>query len=202
MRCAKAGPHWNKNLPTAETSAVELSPYPFAEQPEEEGPLPRRRRLEPFAPSAVELHNGTHIHSATATNLRYMLSLDVNDLLYAWRHQAGLSQPSGARGLRGWESPGSELRGHVLGHWLSAVALSLAAGRSDGPLRARLTTALTTLEACQQASGWLSAFPESFLDRVESLQPVWAPVRQLVSIRRPLARRTPAALPHCLTCSP
>ena len=27
-------------------------------------------------------------------------------------------------------------------------------------------------------------------------------VRQLVSIHRPLGRRTPAALPHCLTCSP
>ena len=28
-----------------------------------------------------------------------------DDLLFAWRTQAGLSQPSGAQPLRGWESP-------------------------------------------------------------------------------------------------
>ena len=149
MHCAKAGPHWRRDLPTTATSAVELVPYPFStDGGTNNGPLPRRRRLEPFEPLAVALHNHTHIFSATVTNLRYMLALEPDDLLFAWRRQAGISQPWGARGLRGWESPGSELRGHVLGHWLSAVALSIAARRDEKLLRARLTRVLSTLETC------------------------------------------------------
>ena len=37
MECAKAGPHWNRNLPTTSTTAVDLQPYTFSdeEQPEE-----------------------------------------------------------------------------------------------------------------------------------------------------------------------
>ena len=177
LECARAGPHWRKELPTVTTSAVELLPLPFshASSPyEEPQAAARRRRLEPFAPSAIALHGGTHVAAATATNLQYLLSLRPEDLLYAWRRNAGVAQPAGARPLRGWESPGSELRGHVLGHWLSAVALSVAS-TGDPRLRDRLDGVLAALEACQQADGWLSAFPDEFLDRVESLKPVWAP---------------------------
>ena len=177
LECAKAGPHWNKNLPTTSTSAVELLPFPF----ERDGtssttppPRKRRRRLQPFAQAEVSLLNGSHLARAEATNLRYLHSLHTDDLLFAWRKNANLPQPPGARPLRGWESPGSELRGHVLGHWLSASALCYATTR-DPALRARMEATVEALAACQQENGWLSAFPESFLDRVESLTPVWAP---------------------------
>ena len=80
------------------------------------------------------------------------------------------------------QHPGSELRGHVLGHWLSALALSIATWRGQQAdasttheLEARLEEVLTTLQRCQQTNGWLAAFEESFLDRVERMQPVWAP---------------------------
>eukprot|EP00966_Prymnesium_polylepis_P025920 597284-Prymnesium_polylepis.1 len=48
------------------------------------------------------------------------------------------------------------------------------------------------LAQCQRPSGWLAAFPESFLDRVEALQPVWAcaaPPHSLLARRAPLDRR-------------
>ena len=183
LACAKAGPHWNKHLPKHSTTAIELLPYPFDREAAPSSsastlaslPPPRsRRRLHPFAQSEVTLLNGSHLARAEATNLRYLLSLRIDDLLYAWRRNAALSQPPGARPLRGWEHPGSELRGHVLGHWLSASALCWATTR-DTTLKERMEAALAALGACQQSNGWLSAFPEEFLDRVESLTPVWAP---------------------------
>ena len=177
MSCAKAGPHWNKNLPKFDTTAVELSPYPFSDAAESSTPPSRRRRLEAFPQSSITLHNGTHIASAAATNLKYLLSIQPDDLLYAWRRNAGLSQPANARPLRGWESPGSELRGHVLGHWLSAASLCYASTRNPR-IKARIDGVLAALSECEASlggTGWLAAFPESFLERVEQLIPVWAP---------------------------
>lgn len=177
LNCAKAGPHWNKDLPTHETPAIELEPYSWSEDAEDPEALPlsaRRRRLEPFAMREVALANGTHVGRAAATNRKYLYDLRADDLLYAWRRQAGLPQPPGARPLRGWESPGSELRGHVLGHWLSASAL-VWASTGDPALRKRMSDVVAALSECQERNGWLAAFPETFLDRVEALRPVWAP---------------------------
>lgn len=179
LSCAKAGPHWHQDHPKTTTPAIELLPYPFGQTnaASSSSGIPPRRRLEPFAPADVRLLNGTaqsHLARAQATNLRYLLSLRPDDLLFAWRKQARQPQPSGARPLRGWEAPGSELRGHILGHWLSASAMCWATSRDPALLR-RMAAAVEALAACQEASGWLSAFPEEFLTRVEELQPVWAP---------------------------
>jgi DUF1680 family protein len=184
LACAKAGPHWRKGLPLTESPAVELVPFPIGSEVPP-GPLPpaqgysktprgRRRRLLPFEQHEVRLLNGTHLALAEATNLRYLLSLSIDDLLYAWRRNAGQAQPPGARPLRGWEHPGSELRGHVLGHWLTASALSWATTH-DAQMKERMDTVVDVLADCQRENGYLSAFPQSFLDRVERLKPVWAP---------------------------
>ena len=171
MSCAKAGPHWRRDLPKTTSVAIELLPI---DDTTDAAGSPQMRRLDPFPLSEVHLSNGTHVARASATNLRYLRSLATDDLLYAWRSNAWLSQPAGARPLRGWESPGSELRGHILGHWLSASALSWAT-TGDAALLTDMRAVVATLEACQQSNGWLAAFPESFLDRVEALKPVWAP---------------------------
>ena len=118
LSCAKAGPHWRADLPKTTTPAVEILPEEAA------GPLVRPyaslRQLQPFALADVALANGTHVARAAATNLRYLLSLPTDSLLWSWRRNAGVPQPPHAQPLRGWEAPGSELRGHILGHWLSA----------------------------------------------------------------------------------
>ena len=108
-----------------------------------------------------------------------LLSLDPERLLLMFRVTAGLSD--WARPLTGWESPGSELRGHSLGHYLSACAL-MYASTGDPALKARTEHIVAELAKCQAAmpaqgyhAGYLSAFPESFFDRVDAQQPVWAP---------------------------
>ena len=198
LSCAKAGPHWRKELPKTTSTAVELLPVT-----DDQGLAPNPRYLQPFELRQVTLTAGTHVARAAATNLRYLLSLPVDGLLWAWRKNAGLSQPAGARPLRGWEAPGSELRGHILGHWLSASAFSVASVRDDPTrreLQGRIGYVLGVLRQCQAPSGWLAAFPESFLDRVEALTPVWAPYYTLHKLLQGLldqseVARSAAALP-------
>lgn len=110
---------------------------------------------------------------------RFLLSLDPNRLLLMFRVTAGLS--SNAKPLGGWESPGVELRGHTMGHYLSACSLMFAS-TGDARLRERVDYLVSELAKCQAAmpaegyhAGYLSAFPESFFDRVDARQPVWAP---------------------------
>ncbi|GAU32557.1 hypothetical protein TSUD_218150 [Trifolium subterraneum] len=50
-----------------------------------------------------------------------MLMLDVDRLLWSFRKTAGLPTPGMPYG--GWEEPKAELRGHFVGHYLSASAL-------------------------------------------------------------------------------
>jgi DUF1680 family protein len=87
---------------------------------------------------------------------------------------AGL--PSEAQPLGGWERPDCEVRGHSLGHYLSACAL-MYASTGDEQIKAKADRIVTELAQCQQAlgNGYLSAFPESHIDRAEECRPVWAP---------------------------
>ena len=111
LQCAKAGPHWNAQLPKHTTVAVELLPE---SDDDDDGAtaafasvMPSPRRLEPFALHDIELLGRTHVARATATNRRYLLSLSTDSLLFAWRKNAGLSQPSGAVPPRGCDPMGS-----------------------------------------------------------------------------------------------
>ena len=108
----------------------------------------------------------------------YLLSLDLDRLLHTFRLNAGL--PSSARPLGGWEGPEVELRGHSLGHFLTANALMYAA-TGDGRFKTRADAVVAELARIQGAAatryhaGYLSAFPEEFFDRLEKRQRVWAP---------------------------
>ncbi len=107
-------------------------------------------------------------------NRRYLHALDAARLLHTFRLNAGL--PSSAEPLGGWEEPNVELRGHFLGHYLSACAL-LDASEGDPDLRRKASGMVAELAKCQQAlgGGYLSAFPTEFLERLRSGKPVWAP---------------------------
>jgi hypothetical protein len=116
---------------------------------------------------------------AMERNRKVLLVLDADRLLHTFRLNAGL--PSTAQPYGGWEAPGCELRGHSLGHYLSACALAWA-GAGDEALKARADYIVEALAACQAAlpgkgfnPGYLSAYPESFIDRVVAGKPVWAP---------------------------
>jgi DUF1680 family protein len=128
--------------------------------------------MQPFALNQVQLLD-SDFSRAAAINLDYLHSLPVNRLARAFLVQAG--KPSSAAPLGGWEKPDCELRGHFSGgHYLSACALAFAA-HGDSVLKARGDELVGLLASCQQPNGYLSAFPESFFDRLSSGQKVWAP---------------------------
>ncbi|XP_042492094.1 uncharacterized protein LOC122071757 isoform X2 [Macadamia integrifolia] len=111
---------------------------------------------------------------AQQTNLEYLLMLDVDSLVWSFRKTAGL--PTSGTPYGGWEDPTSELRGHFVGHYLSASAQMWASTHND-TLHEKMSAVVSALEACQKkmGSGYLSAFPSELFDRFEAIKPVWAP---------------------------
>jgi DUF1680 family protein len=115
-------------------------------------------------------------------NRKYLLSLSVDRLVHNFRVNAGL--PSTAEPLGGWEAPNCELRGHFTGHFMSACGL-MYASTGDKRLKEKGSQVVDALVKCQQAlgpNGYLSAYPEEFIDRVETGKRVWAPYYTLHKI--------------------
>src|SRR6185436_5026697 len=108
-------------------------------------------------------------------NRRFVVRQDPDRLLHNFRKTAGL--PSSAAPLGGWEAPDNELRGHYVGHYLSACAM-LWASLGDVEAKTRADKMVAVLADCQRAlggSGYLSAFPEVLFDRLLHNGPAWAP---------------------------
>ena len=139
-----------------------------------------RVKARPFSIKQVRLRAGPFLRAAEV-NRRYMMSLDPERLLHMFRVTAGL--PSSAAPLGGWEQPGNELRGHFTGHYLSACALA-SASLGDESFKTRGDHLVADLAKCQTAlgNGYLSAFPETFFDRLRAGTNVWAPFYTLHKI--------------------
>lgn len=131
-------------------------------------------QAEPFPSISVKL-NSSWVKNRELLNTVYIKSLDPDRLLHNFRINAGLA--SHAKPLEGWEDPKCGLRGHFVGHYLSAVS-SLVERYQDTLLSRRLNYMVTELGKCQQSlgKGYLSAFPESDFDKLETkFTGVWAP---------------------------
>ncbi|MBI5387336.1 MAG: glycoside hydrolase family 127 protein [Verrucomicrobia bacterium] len=142
-------------------------------------------KAQPFPLQDVRLLDGP-FRDAMLRDKAYLLSLDSDRLLHTFRLTAGL--PTTAAPYGGWEEPKSELRGHTMGHYLSACAL-MVASTGDATLKAKADAIVAELAKCQEAlpkqgcnKGFLSAYPESFFDRVDAGKPVWAPYYTLHKI--------------------
>jgi len=128
----------------------------------------------PFPMKQVRLGAGP-CKTAMEADRQYLHSLPADRLLHTFRTTAGI--PTSAQPLGGWEAPDCELRGHYAGgHYLSACAL-MYAGCGDEELKTNASTVVEGLGKCQTAlkSGYLSAFPPDFFDRLRERQQVWAP---------------------------
>jgi uncharacterized protein len=131
-----------------------------------------------FSLTDVRLLNGP-FRDAMVRDQKFLLEIDPDRLLHMFRVTAGLD--SKARPYGGWEAPEVELRGHSLGHYLSACAL-MYSSTGDERFKARLDRVVAELALVQQSmpsrgfnAGYLSAFPEEFFDRVDGGRRVWAP---------------------------
>ncbi|MGW0521800.1 beta-L-arabinofuranosidase domain-containing protein [Crossiella sp. NPDC003009] len=138
-----------------------------------------------FPLGAVSLLPGP-FQASTARTHAYLKFLDPDRLLHTFRLNVGL--PSSATPCGGWESPATELRGHSTGHLLTALAQAYAS-TGDAAFKAKGEYLVAQLAICQDRArtagyhtGYLSAFPESFIDRVEARQQVWAPYYTLHKI--------------------
>ncbi|MDB5075771.1 MAG: hypothetical protein JWO42_1950 [Chloroflexi bacterium] len=111
-------------------------------------------------------------------NRAYMLSLKSENLLQNHYMEAGLWGPR----LKphechwGWESPTCQLRGHFLGHWLSAAAKRYAE-TGDLEIKGKADHIIAELARCQRENGgeWLGSIPTQYLDWVVRGKQVWAP---------------------------
>jgi DUF1680 family protein len=117
-------------------------------------------------------------------NRRYLLSLSVENLLQNHRLEAGIGRSGILRGDMtagddrhwGWETPGSPMRGHFVGHWLSAAAREVAVTH-DAELRARVDAVVRGLEECQNENGdgWVFGISPRLFHRLAAGKAVWAP---------------------------
>ncbi|MEK5643382.1 MULTISPECIES: glycoside hydrolase family 127 protein [Paenibacillus] len=134
----------------------------------QKGPI-GEMRLHDFGLNQVVL-TGDYLVNAFTKEVAYLLSYDPNRLLAGFREVAGL--PSTAETYPGWEK--TEIRGHTMGHYLSACAQAYAQSRNDRIL-ANLEYLVSELAGCQLDNGYLSAFPETLFDNVENRIPAWVP---------------------------
>ena len=111
-----------------------------------------------------------------AENRKYLMELDNDKLLLHYRFEAGRPTIAEDNLYGGWEDPLCQLRGHFLGHWLSAAAFETAA-TGDGELRAKAEAIVFELAKCQQDNGgeWCASIPEKYLTLIAQGKAIWAP---------------------------
>lgn len=120
-----------------------------------------------------------------AANRSYLLKLDSDHLLFNYRLEAGRYRgreiPQGAHG--GWETPVCQLRGHFLGHWLSAAAIHYGE-TGDRELKVKAELIIEELAACQKDNGgqWAGPIPEKYLHWIAEGKEIWAPQYNLHKI--------------------
>ncbi len=134
--------------------------------------------LKPLAKGTVQLLPG-FFQQRYQLNRRYMLTLETSNLLQNHYLEAGLWQPRNRPHEHihwGWEAPTCQLRGHFLGHWLSAAAY-MAANSGDQEVKGKADYIVSELARCQAENGgeWVGSIPEKYLDWVARGKRVWAP---------------------------
>ena len=112
------------------------------------------------------------------TNRNYLMSLTNDNLLFNYRVEAGRFHgreiPRDAHG--GWETPVCQIRGHFLGHWLSAAALEYDQS-GDLELKVKANQIIKELAECQKDNGgqWIGPIPEKYLHLIAQGKQIWAP---------------------------
>lgn len=111
-------------------------------------------------------------------NRAYMMRLTSENLLRAHYLEAGLIRmnykPEGIHW--GWDAPTSEIRGTVVGHWLSAAA-HMYRDTGDEELLAKANHIVGEIARCQEANGgrWAFPIPEKYMHWLKAGKHPWAP---------------------------
>lgn len=112
------------------------------------------------------------------TNREYLMKLQNRYLVRNYLLEAGRYSGRGMdpNAMGGWEDPSCQLRGHFLGHWLSAAALHYQE-TGDRELKAKTEAILDELALCQEDNGgeWACPIPEKYLYWIGKGKNIWAP---------------------------
>lgn len=128
-----------------------------------------QKQVRDFPYGTVKIKDQYKSH-AFDLELSYLYSLDPDKLMVGFLETSGLV-PEKER-YHGWEE--TEIQGHTLGHYMTAVAQAYGyTGNQE--LLERLTYIITALEKCQREDGFLFASQEEIFDRVENKRPAWIP---------------------------
>ncbi len=126
---------------------------------------------------AVRLQEGEFLRREDA-NRQYLMKLENRYLLRNFLLEAGRYSGRGMdmNAMGGWEDPSCQLRGHFLGHWLSAAAIRYHE-TEDGELKAKTEAILKELVLCQRDNGgeWVCPIPEKYLYWIGKGKNIWAP---------------------------
>ena len=114
-------------------------------------------------PTQVKLLD-SEIKDRFRLNETLLMKYQAKDLLFSYYFEAGLVDYNWEMpplGHWGWENPACAVRGHYLGHWLSAAAYSNMIEK-NGELIARARFVVDELARCQKENGgqWVAAVPE------------------------------------------
>lgn len=127
----------------------------------------------------ASLHKDGPFYARYTVNRNYVASLKNENLLQNFLIEAGLKTWSNKPGDDihwGWESPECQLRGHFLGHWLSAAARMIAQ-TGDAEIKGKAEDIINRLAVCQQENGgqWAGSIPEKYLHCIARGKKIWAP---------------------------
>lgn len=124
-------------------------------------------------------------------NVKYVNSLRAENLLSSFYQEAALAYQGTGGAFRvtfygnpdagddrhwGWESPTSEIRGHFVGHWLSAAARIIQTnGNPELKLKADFVVAEIARCQAKNGGGWAGSIPEKYFRLIAEGKPTWAP---------------------------
>ena len=117
-------------------------------------------------------------------NKAYLKELDDTCLLQNYYFEAGViipglmmfQNPEDVKLHWGWEAPSCQLRGHFLGHYLSAASM-IVANDGDEILAAKLRHIISELKRCQDLNGgrWAGPIPEKYFEVLTTDRYIWSP---------------------------
>ncbi|HEX2926882.1 MAG TPA: beta-L-arabinofuranosidase domain-containing protein, partial [Ruminiclostridium sp.] len=125
--------------------------------------------LKQFDMEQVKITDPYYIN-AFDKEVAYLRSIDPNRLLVGFKKAAGLSTSYSYYG--GWEN-NTQIQGHTMGHYLSALAQAYKNTKSDSTvnadLKSRIDSTISELQACQNknGNGYLFATPVAQFDVIE-----------------------------------
>jgi MYXO-CTERM domain-containing protein len=143
------------------TALAALQPHPAAADPVE--------KLQDFPLDQVQITDDYQKNLFTKDVTYLITTLDSDRLLAGFKAVSTGTNPTNLYG--GWES--QNIRGHSMGHWLSAVAHAYQQAKGSDPalasqIKLKLDDVVSKLKSYQLPSGFLFATPISQFDDMDS----------------------------------